>query len=77
MAILTMMGVTETIAGTGDEYVTLAVKLGKDAAWRKQISNKIMERKHLAFYDKKCIRGLEDFLRSVVEGKLERTTKHQ
>ena len=34
MAILQMMGVTDTIADTLDDYVSIAVRLGRDPAWR-------------------------------------------
>jgi len=65
--ILTMMGLTETIASTVEEYVTLAVKLGKDTGWRKQISEKIERDKHLIYGDMKCIAALEEFLEKAVQ----------
>ncbi len=65
-AILTMMGVTETIASTLDNYITLAVKLGNDSEWRQQISEKIASRKHLIYRDGVCIKALEDFLEKAV-----------
>jgi protein O-GlcNAc transferase len=61
-AILTMMDMMETIARSADEYVEIAVRLGKDAELRKQVSDKIMLNKHLIYYDKTCIAALEDFL---------------
>ena len=63
-AILTMMGITETIAATKDEYIELAVRLGLDSEWRKYISDKIASCKHVIYYDKTCIKALEDFLGS-------------
>ena len=69
-AILTMMGVTETIASTLDEYIELAVRLGKDLEWRRRISEKISENKHRVYHDKTCIAGLENFLIHAVEMKL-------
>lgn len=69
-AILTMMGVTETIASTTDEYIELAVRLGLDSEWRKQISDKTSANKHLVYRDKTCITALEDFLERVVKEKL-------
>jgi protein O-GlcNAc transferase len=68
-AILTMMGVTETIVSTRDEYIDLAVRLGLDVKWRKQISKKIAANKHLVYRDKTCITALEDFLERVVKEK--------
>jgi protein O-GlcNAc transferase len=69
-AILTMMGVTETIAATIDEYIVKAVNLGKDAAYRQEISKQIEANKHLAYKDMKCINALENFFESVVAGTL-------
>ena len=70
-AILSMMGMTETIAKTLDEYIELAVKLGKDLKWRKQISEKIAENKHRIYRDISCITALEDFLINAVKEKLD------
>jgi protein O-GlcNAc transferase len=69
-AILTMMGLTETIASSLDEYIELAVRLGVDPEWRKQISNTIDANKHRAYRDTTCIHALEDFLETVVREKL-------
>jgi protein O-GlcNAc transferase len=69
-AILTMMGMTETIAKTLDEYIELATKLGQDSEWRKYISEKIAEHKHLIYRDMSCVNALEDFIENVVKEKL-------
>ena len=69
-AILTMMGMQETIAASLDEYISLAVKLGKDSEWRQQISKQILVNKHLVYQDKTCITALENFLYEVVKEKL-------
>ena len=69
-AILTMMGITETIAHTIDDYIALAIRLGQDAEWRHQISGKIAENKHLVYQDTACITALEDFLERVVKERL-------
>ena len=66
-AILTMMGMTETIAATLDEYVELAVRLGQDSEWRHQISEKIAVNKHRIYHDRTCINALEDFLEKAVK----------
>jgi predicted O-linked N-acetylglucosamine transferase (SPINDLY family) len=70
-AILTMMGVTETVASTPDDYVDLAARLGNDPTWRGQISEKIKTTKHLVYRDISCIRGLEDFIIRAVNERLE------
>jgi predicted O-linked N-acetylglucosamine transferase (SPINDLY family) len=68
--ILTMMGMTETIASSLDEYVELAVRLGRDSEWRRYLSEKIAENKHHIYRDRTCINALEDFLEKAVEEKL-------
>jgi protein O-GlcNAc transferase len=68
-AILSMMGITETIASRLDEYIEIAVRLGTDLEWRKQTSDKIAANKNLVYQDKTCITALEDFLERVVQEK--------
>jgi protein O-GlcNAc transferase len=65
-AILNMMGVTETIAATLDDYVDIAVRLGNDTEWRRRISEKIAATRHLVYQDTACIKGLEAFFEKVV-----------
>jgi predicted O-linked N-acetylglucosamine transferase (SPINDLY family) len=66
MAILTMMGVTETVAETTDDYVSIAVRLARDLPWRMAVKAKIAERKHRLYFDRACIAGLERFLDDAV-----------
>jgi protein O-GlcNAc transferase len=66
-AILTMIRLTETIASTLDEYVSVAVKMGRDSEWRKRISEKIAANKLLVYRDRTCISALEDFLEAIVK----------
>jgi protein O-GlcNAc transferase len=66
-AILTMMGVTETISSSIDDYITIAIRLGKDSEWRRHISDKISNNKHLVYRDRKCITALEDFLEKSIK----------
>jgi predicted O-linked N-acetylglucosamine transferase (SPINDLY family) len=70
-AILNMMGITETIAGSPDEYVMLAVRLAKDPEWRRHISDTIAARKHRVYRDRACITALEEFLDNAVKERLE------
>lgn len=70
MGILTMMGITDTLVSTIDEYIETSVKLGKDPEWRFQISEKIAKNKHCIYYDRRCIKSLEGFFRNVVEERL-------
>jgi predicted O-linked N-acetylglucosamine transferase (SPINDLY family) len=67
-AILTQMGVTETIAGSADDTVEIAVRLGRDPAWRARLAAEVRERSRLAFDDETPIRALEAFLDRVTRG---------
>jgi protein O-GlcNAc transferase len=64
-AILTMMGVTETIAGTIDTYAATAVRLARDRAWYAQIRANMAANKHRVYRDGACIAALEQFLARV------------
>jgi predicted O-linked N-acetylglucosamine transferase (SPINDLY family) len=70
-AILTMMGIMETIAGTLDEYIDLAVRLGTESQFRKKVRDKISQNKHKVFRDTSCIKGLEAFLKKKVAAVLQ------
>ncbi|MBV8538877.1 MAG: tetratricopeptide repeat protein [Alphaproteobacteria bacterium] len=67
-AILRRMGVEDTIAATPDDYVSLAVRLAHDPAWRAAVSAKIAANKARLYRDRACITALEDFLVSAVRG---------
>jgi predicted O-linked N-acetylglucosamine transferase (SPINDLY family) len=66
MAILKMMGISETIAQTKEEYVQMAVRLGQDAQYRQHISQQIAQKKHQLYGDLKPVRALEDFILKLV-----------
>jgi predicted O-linked N-acetylglucosamine transferase (SPINDLY family) len=68
MAILKMMGMTETIAETFDDYVAIAARLGRDTAWRAEIKRQVSESKHQVYRDSTAIAALEDFLSRVARG---------
>ena len=70
-AILTMMGVTETIAESLDEYIDLAVRLGRESQFRSEIKEKISRNKHRVYQDTSCIKGLEAFLEKKVVASLQ------
>jgi predicted O-linked N-acetylglucosamine transferase (SPINDLY family) len=69
-AILTMMGVTDTIAATLDDYVAIAVRLAKDAQWRADLKARISQNTQSVYRDTACISALEDFLDRVGRGRL-------
>jgi protein O-GlcNAc transferase len=68
-AFLRMMGVTETIAGSIEEYVAIAIRLARDVTWRMEMKEKIRAREHLVYRDRDCIRGLERFLDDVTRSR--------
>ncbi|MEM9927505.1 MAG: tetratricopeptide repeat protein [Cyanobacteria bacterium P01_D01_bin.50] len=65
-AFLKMIGTEETIAATKEDYVQIAVHLGKDAQYRQTISQKIADNKHKLYGDLEPIRALEEFLLKAV-----------
>jgi protein O-GlcNAc transferase len=66
-AVLTTMGIKETVAESIDEYVEIAVKLGKDAELRNYLTERIAANKHFLYHDRTCITGLQDFFKRVVK----------
>ena len=68
MAILQMMGITDTIADTLDDYVSIAARLGRDTAWRAEMKRRVSESKHKVYRDSTAIAALEDFLSRVARG---------
>ena len=43
------MGVFDTVAESDEQYVDIAVRLGNDPAWRREVSRKVKEKSHLIF----------------------------
>ncbi len=66
MAILQMLGVTETIAATVDDYVAIAARLANDPAERQALSARIKDNRHKVYRDRACMTALEDFLECAV-----------
>lgn len=66
LAMLKMMGVEETIAANKDEYVKIAIRLGRDSQYRQYISQKVAENKYKLYRDLRPIRALENFLLNLV-----------
>jgi protein O-GlcNAc transferase len=61
-AILRRIGCEATIAGSLDEYVAIAARLGLDAEWRAEVRQAVARGKADAFGDMAYVRALEDFL---------------
>ncbi|MDJ0516704.1 MAG: tetratricopeptide repeat protein [Trichodesmium sp. MO_231.B1] len=66
LGIMKMMGIEETIASRKEEYVQIAVRLGRDAEYRQYISELIAKNKHKLYNDLETIRALEEFLLNAV-----------
>ena len=66
LAILRMMGMDELIAATPEAYVDLAVRLGTDPVWRKELRTRISARYSHVCGDLTAVRGLEKFLEQAV-----------
>jgi predicted O-linked N-acetylglucosamine transferase (SPINDLY family) len=69
-SFLKMIGVTDTIAEDEAEYIEIAVKLGLDLAWRREIAEQMKARHDNVFEDKACVAGLEAFYKQVVQERL-------
>jgi predicted O-linked N-acetylglucosamine transferase (SPINDLY family) len=65
-AIMRVMGLHDAIAKTVDDYVAMAVGLGRDPLKREVMGRRIAEAKHRVYRDRGAIAALEEFLESVV-----------
>jgi predicted O-linked N-acetylglucosamine transferase (SPINDLY family) len=66
-AILTQLGVPETIARDKDDYVGIAVRLGMDKPLRQALARKMAENDSSLYSDNRSVIVLEQFLRSKVQ----------
>jgi predicted O-linked N-acetylglucosamine transferase (SPINDLY family) len=66
-ALLKMSGLTDTIAEDLEQYVDIAVKLGRDDKFRKSVEDSIKEKKQRIFDDTKPIEALQDFIENLVK----------
>jgi predicted O-linked N-acetylglucosamine transferase (SPINDLY family) len=62
LAILTVMGITDTVANSVDEYVAIATRLACDPVWRAEVRRKVAVGKAAVYHDHTCVSALEDFL---------------
>ena len=63
--MLEIIGLPELIAANDDEYVALALRLGRDRAWRESVSQYIRASAHRLFDDERPIDALQQFLLSL------------
>lgn len=68
-AILRLAGIDRTIAGSREEYVDLAVRVGADAALRAELRAEVAARKHRIFADRSYLPGLEAYLTDAALGR--------
>jgi predicted O-linked N-acetylglucosamine transferase (SPINDLY family) len=61
------MGIDALIADSAEAYVRLAVKLGRDRAWRRQMHDLILERNHVLYEDASVVRQFEQFFIDALE----------
>ena len=69
-----MLGVTDTIAKNEVEYIEIAVKLGIDSEWRRDIAERMSQRQGNLFDDLVCVTALETFYQQVVGARLKQLT---
>src|SRR5262249_2458448 len=67
-AILTMMGVTETITATVDDYVAVAQRLATDTAWRGTIKETKQHNKQPGYRDRTLLHHLPQTLSPPARG---------
>lgn len=60
------LGIKDCIAGTPEEYVDIAVRLGTDQTMRADICSRIKAASHLLFDDRQAVRELETFFEEAV-----------
>jgi predicted O-linked N-acetylglucosamine transferase (SPINDLY family) len=73
-SFLKMLGVTDTIAQNEAEYIEIAVKLGLDAEWRRDVTERMSQRQDNLFDDRVCVTALEAFYQKVVRERLKQLT---
>lgn len=65
-AMYEMIGFTELVAMSVDEYIALSTRLGMDQAYRAGVIGRIRESKAKLFYDSDCVEYLDRFLKQEV-----------
>lgn len=73
-SFLKMLEVTDTIAKNEAEYIEIAVKLGTDSEWRRDVAERMNQRQGNLFDDRVCVTALEAFYQKVVREKLKQLT---
>lgn len=64
--MLNIMGVTETIATSEQDYLNIAVRLGQNPQWRRSIKAEMKANEDKLFNDLDCVKALEDFYEQAI-----------
>jgi protein O-GlcNAc transferase len=67
-AILRMLDIPDTIAASVDDYVAIAIRLGQDADFRRQMAARMAENRDKVYRDRAPITALEDIIEIAVRG---------
>ena len=67
-AILTMLGVPETITHSVDDYVAIAARLAQDKAFRADVVARMGAQKHRLYRDRAPVDALQDLIERAVRG---------
>jgi protein O-GlcNAc transferase len=70
-AILKQLGVTDTIAYSEKEYISVAARLGLDRIWRERVVERMVANYGRLYSDLRSVTALEDFYSRVVRKKFE------
>jgi protein O-GlcNAc transferase len=65
-AMLQILGVTDTIADSPEQYIVIAARLAQDSSWREQVVAQMRAKIDLLYDDRVCVSALEDFYRQAV-----------
>lgn len=62
-----LMGMTDLVTKTVDEYVTTAVRVANDRTWRQQLCDSIASKNHVIYQNKEAVRLWNDTLQQIVQ----------
>jgi predicted O-linked N-acetylglucosamine transferase (SPINDLY family) len=68
LGMLRLLGVDDLVARDSDDYVRIAVRLGRDAAWRSAVAARIEQRSAALFDRREPVEALEAFLEAAASG---------
>lgn len=68
LAILQRLGLTDTIASSMDDYVSIAVRLARDGAWREHLQAETVRRQSRVFDDPEPIQALQSVMLALCSG---------